>query len=178
MNLPIASSGPRVPDKQRPRPVPKAIRDVIVMMVRGRPDDPDQAPLDFITAAKACGVQPDIMRKWLDRPEVRSFLRAERKAYRAMVNAGNEAALARARDQATNPMATVRAVQALEQLDEEEHAQGQGIMPGFRIVISQEYASRMPDSSVIDVTPSPAPEPAEREPTARPMIRATPRSRR
>ena len=68
---PLMTSGPR--DPKRPRPVPKPVRDVIVLMVRGRSDDPDGKPIDFVEAAKLCDVKPDVMRRWLDRPAVRSF---------------------------------------------------------------------------------------------------------
>jgi hypothetical protein len=135
---PIAASGSREPKK--PRTVPKKVRDAIVFMVRGRPDDADGKPIDFIEAAKLADVKPDIMRQWLDRPEARAFLRAERVAFRAAVCAGNELALKRVRDGSENGMAVIGSVRALEQIDEEETRPNRGGIvqtPGFVIVINQ-----------------------------------------
>ena len=103
-NPPLATSGSRDPDRQRPRPIPRPIRRAIEIMVRGKPDDPDCKPLSFVEAAKLCDVRPDIMRRWLDRSEVRRFLLAERRAFRDTVCAGNELALQRVRDRSANGM--------------------------------------------------------------------------
>jgi hypothetical protein len=117
---PILSSGSREPDK-RPQPIPRKVRDAIALMVCGRRDDPDCAPLSFIDAAKECGIRPDVMRKYLDRPSVRALLRADRRAFRDAICAGNELALQRIRDRGGNAMAAVAAVRALEQIDSEEN---------------------------------------------------------
>ena len=109
---PLAASGSR--DLETPKAVPKAVRDALVLMVRGRPDDPDGRPLDFIAAGKVCGIKPDVMRRWLDRPEVIKLLRAERRVYREAVCSGNEGALARVRDTSENGMCVVHAVRTLE----------------------------------------------------------------
>ena len=74
---PLASSNPR--DREKRRPVPKPVRDAIVLMVYGRPDDPDGRPVDYIEAGKAAGIKPDIMRRWLDKPAVRALLHSERR---------------------------------------------------------------------------------------------------
>jgi hypothetical protein len=174
LNLPIASSGPRAPDKQQPRPVPKQIKAVIKLMIYGSPDDPDGRPIDFITAAKACGVRPDNMRKWLDRSEVRAFLRAERAVYRQVICSGNDYALRRIRD-GENAMAAVRATQVLEELSQDEagrSARG-AQMPGLIVQIITPPAA--PTSAhVIDSEPIPAPDAmqppvAEELPTAPPI---------
>jgi hypothetical protein len=161
-NPPLTASGPRDPEKQ-PRPMPKHVKDAIVLMVRGRPDDPDGKPLDFIEAAKRCGLKPDQMRKWLDRSECRSFLRAERKAWREAICAGNESALQRVRD-GDNAMASVRAVQVLERLDEEQEARshGQVLAPGLVIQIVSDANVTTPTAPLIDV-PVPASEPERAE---------------
>ena len=87
---PLTSSASR--DLKRPRPIPKKVGAAIVMMVRGLPDDEDQRPLSFIAAAKAAGIGPDTMRRYLDRPEVIVMLRRERRAYREALCGGNEGA--------------------------------------------------------------------------------------
>jgi hypothetical protein len=178
LNLPTTSSGPRAPDKQRPRPLPKHVRRMLELMVRGRPDDPDYAPLSFIEAGRLAGIKPDIARKWLDRPEVRSFLRAERKAFREAINCGNEAALARVRDTSDNGLAVVRSVQALEQLDE-QHATREGrggpALPGFVILVSNAPANMQRSPVVIEHESVPAVEPPE--PKAPAVSRTPPRRR-
>jgi hypothetical protein len=169
LNLPIAASGSRAPDKQRPRPVPKQIKAVIKLMIYGEPNDPDGKPVDFITAAKACGVRPDIMRKWLDRPEVRSFLRAERRAYREIICSGNEGALRRIRDESANAMAQINAVRTLEQICEEETIrEGRGtVSPGLVICMVQERPPQPSPAPVVDVEPLPVAEPAPPDPIFR-----------
>jgi hypothetical protein len=116
INPPLRASGPR--ELKRPRPIPRTVRDAIVLMVYGKLDDPDCKPLDFIEAAKLAGIKPDVMRRYLDRAEVRILLRNERRAFRDAICAGNEGALRRVRDKSANGMATVAAVRALEQIDE------------------------------------------------------------
>ena len=115
---PLTSSASR--DLKRPRPLPTAVRQAIVMMVRGLPDDEDQRPLSFIAAAKAAGIRPDTMRRYLDRPEVIAMLRRERRAYREALCGGNEGALATIRDASKNDMARVAAVRQLEAMNAEE----------------------------------------------------------
>jgi hypothetical protein len=135
---PLAASGSREPEK-RPRPIPQKIRDAIVLMVYGRADDPDCRALPCLEAGRECGIKPDVMRKYLDRSDVRRLLMAERRAFRAAVCAGNEGALQRVRDKSANGMATVAAVRALEQLDDENAPGARGVVPqapGFVIVIA------------------------------------------
>jgi hypothetical protein len=118
INPPLRASGSR--ELKRPRPIPRSVRDAITLMVYGKIEDPDCAPVDFITAAKLSGIKPDVMRRWLDRAPVRALLRSERRAFREAICAGNEAALQRVRDKSANGMVTVAAVRALEQIDEAE----------------------------------------------------------
>jgi hypothetical protein len=120
-NPPLAAAGSREPEK-RPRPIPKAVRQAVILMVYGRHDDPEYKPLDFIEAAKLAGIKPDVMRRYLDRPSVRSLLRAERRTFRETICAGNEGALKRIRDNAGNGMAVIASVRALEQLDNPQAA--------------------------------------------------------
>ena len=130
---PVLASGSR--EMKRPRPLPKLIRDAIVLLVRGA-DDLD-CPLDFVEAAKVAGVRPQDLRKWFDRPAFLQALRAERKSWRAAVCAGNESALKRVRDNSENGMAVIGAVRGLEDLDERETIQtrGQHERPGITINI-------------------------------------------
>jgi hypothetical protein len=106
-NLPVTASSREL---QRPRPIPRRVRDVITLMVYGRIDDESCAPVDFVEASKLAGIKPDVMRRWLDRAEVRALLLKERKAFRAAICAGNEQALQRVRDKSLNGMATVAAM--------------------------------------------------------------------
>jgi hypothetical protein len=157
---PLAASS-REP--QKPRRLPKPIRNALVLMVRG---DEDGRVIDFIAAAKRCGVAPDVMRRWLDRGEARQFLRNERQAWRAAICAANEIALRKIRD-GENAMASVRAVQVLEQLDtEQRHAGAFAPVAGFCIVIGDKVWTppSPPQKPTIDVTPAPAETSIERPP--------------
>jgi hypothetical protein len=140
---PVTSSGSRLPDK-RPRAVPKHVRHMIELMVRGKPDDEDCAPLNFIEAGRIAGIAPDRARRWLDRPEVRSFLRAERRAFRDAICAGNEAHLARIRG-GPNAAAAVRAISVLEELDDAETHPARRTVPsspGLLIVVERPVYER------------------------------------
>jgi hypothetical protein len=133
---PIAASGSR--EAKKPAPVPKKVKAAIVFMVRGRPEDEDNKPIDFVEAAKLADVEAWVVRQWLDRAEGRKFLKAERVAFRDAVCAGNELALKRVRDTSENGMAVIGSVRALEQIDADEtpHRGGQQIFPGFVIVVN------------------------------------------
>ena len=100
--------------------IPKNVRAAIKLLVHGRESDDEHTPLDFIEAAKETGVKPDVMRRWFDYPHFCALLRAERKAFREAVCAGNEGALRRVRDTSGNGMVVVAAVRGLEQLDTED----------------------------------------------------------
>jgi hypothetical protein len=150
---PIAASS-REPAKPR---VPKYVRQMLELMARGRPDDPDCAPLSFIEAAKTVGMKPDVARRWLDRSEVRRLLLAERRVFRDALSAGNEGALARVRDKSENGMAVIGAVRTLEQLSEDDTTRthsGIATSPGFVIVIKDGPSQPSP-APMIDVTPEP-----------------------
>jgi hypothetical protein len=109
---------------------------MIGLMVRGDPADESSSPLDFIEAGRRVGMPPDVARRWLDRGPFRLALRAERRAYRDAICAGNEAALARVRDTSENAMAQVRAIQVLEKIDVEADRAPAGIQtPGLVIQI-------------------------------------------
>jgi hypothetical protein len=152
---PLTAAGKREPSR-RPQPIPAKVKDVIKLMVFGRFDDPDCQPLDFIAAAKECGIRPDQMRRYLDRPKVRALLMQERRAFRAAICASNEAALLDVRNNSANGMARIAAVRALETLetaDAEAHGPGRQQAPGLVIVLNTGLAS--PQAPALDVTPDP-----------------------
>ena len=64
------------------------------------------------------------MRRYLDRPEVRALLLAERRAFRTAICGGNKGALLRVRETARNGMAVVAAVRALEELEGSRDGRG------------------------------------------------------
>ena len=116
---PLASAGDRDPRK-RARPIPRPVRDAITLMVFNV-DDPDCAPLNFIEAAKLADIV-NLMRRYLDRADVRALLRSERRAFRDAICAGNEGALQRIRNTSPNGMAVIASVRALEGLEAAEAA--------------------------------------------------------
>jgi hypothetical protein len=148
---PLLAAGSRSP--KRPQPIPKPIRELIKLMVWGEADDQDCTSLDFVTAARKCGVNPDKARRWLDRGEVRVLLRNERRAFRDTLCASNERALQRARDQSANLMVTVAAVRCLEQLGEASTMPARGADQTPGIVISIISAPSPAPRPVIDAEP-------------------------
>jgi hypothetical protein len=153
INMPIATSGLREP-KCAGR-VPRGVKTACLMMI--------EQGVDFIGAAKANGLKPDTMRRWLHRPEVISFIRRERARYRASICASNEHVLAQIRDEGANAMARVRAVQVLEGVEGSQVAKSASEVPNMTIrIINQTVPSVSPPT--IDVTsskPSPSAEPSE-----------------
>jgi hypothetical protein len=159
-NYPLATAGPREPEK-RPRPIPKVVKEACLLMIYGDVDDEESVPVDLISAAKSVGMRPATLRRYLARPQVIGFLRAERRSFREAICAGNEAALQRVRDggQHSNPMARVAAVRALEQFEDAE--QGRGLVPGRQEIagLTIRIINQAPSPPPIDVTP-----PIEHEP--------------
>jgi hypothetical protein len=131
---PITASS-REPAK--PRPIPLKVRRMVEAMVRGRPDDPDCAPLSFIEAAKIADLAVDVARRWLDRGQVRALLRSERASFRAALCASNEAHLARLRSSSPNSMVQLHSIKALEQIEEQAESQhaGRQQVPGLVVVV-------------------------------------------
>jgi hypothetical protein len=125
-------------------------------MVYGHPDDVDCGALTFVEAADATGIKPDVMRRYLDRPEVRALLLAERRAFRTAICGGNEGALLRVRETAQNGMAVVAAVRALEELEAPRDGRGVNVTVntavGVRSPIRPGYVIRLPQ----DLTGLPA----------------------
>ena len=125
--------------------IPDGVKRAIIGMI--------EDGLDFISAAKANGLQPQTMRRWLVRGEAISFLRKERARFRATVCAQNEAILADIRDNAENSMARVHAIKTLERLEDSEVARPSNApSPGITLRIIHQ----MPQPTPIDVTPTPA----------------------
>ena len=119
---PLTSSAGR--EMKRPRPIPPKLREAIGLMVYGHLEDPDCRAFTFIEAAHQMGIKPDVMRRYLDRPEVRALLLAERRAFRTAICGGNKGALLRVRETARNGMAVVAAVRALEELEGSRDGRG------------------------------------------------------
>jgi hypothetical protein len=154
-NPPLVAAGTRAPQK-RPQPIPRPVREAIKLTVYGRIDDPDCAPVDFIEAAKSVSMKPDQMRRWLDRPNVRALLLAERRTFRDAICAGNEGALRRIRDERPNAMAQVHAIKTLEQLGEEAAARPNSAAQTPGVVIRVLNVTTPPaEPRTINVTPEP-----------------------
>jgi hypothetical protein len=123
-------------EPKRERVIPRAVRAAVLAMIYGDPAAGDDAPpLSFVQAAKIAEIQPYVLRRWLDKPAVIQLIRSERAVFRRALCAGNELALAHIRDRGENAAASVRAVLALERIDEAGAIQGraQGESPGVVI---------------------------------------------
>jgi hypothetical protein len=139
ISTPLAASGARGPS-DRARRIPQSVKCACLLMI--------EEAVDFVTAAKASGLRPDTMRRWLHRPEVLSFLRRERAAFRQAVCSANERVLAQIRDDREgNQMARVHAIKTLEQLEDDAVAKPANL-PAPGIVI------RIVNQPPIDVSPS------------------------
>jgi len=146
--FPIRSSSPREPNK-RPRPVPVKVRSAIRAMIYGAENDPAAKPLNVVEAAKAVGLTPFVLRRYFERPQVLSLLRAERHAFRELLSSTNEYSLATIRDTSPNHMARCAAIRQLETLATDEAGQvGAPTTPGviIRVLVPQ-------PAQPIDVTP-------------------------
>jgi hypothetical protein len=155
---PLRSSAPREPNR-RPRPIPAKIKAVVHNLVWGRDDGPDALPMNLIDACAAAGVTPFVARRFLDRPSVIAYLRAERRKFREVLCAGNESALQRVRDSSANSMAVVASVRALDGLQTEDAGRTDGVSPGITLRIIHQQTPQP-----IDVTPQAKPLPAYAEP--------------
>jgi hypothetical protein len=54
-----------------------------MIMVRGLPDDPERKAVDYVRAAHTVGIDPALVRRWLNRGEVRALLYHENKLSRS-----------------------------------------------------------------------------------------------
>ena len=158
--FPIRSSAPREPDR-RPRPIPRKVRQAIELLVYGKPDDEDCKPVDLVTAANEVGLRPYVLRRYLDRGNVRAALLRERRAFRAAICGANELALKRVRDNSANGMCVVASVRQLEAMDADDGGRSvHAPTPGIVIKIINQSAPPVDAGNVIDVTPAPKPAPA------------------
>jgi hypothetical protein len=154
---PLVSSGPREPTK-RPRPIPAKVKAAIKLMVRGKDDDPDTKPFGLLEAARSAGMQPFVLRRYLERPTVIALLRSQRRAFRNELCATNESHLADIRANSLNAMAKLGAIRTLEELSDAEYATHRRSEPDssphvtIRILAGP---APPPDTPVIDVTPQP-----------------------
>jgi hypothetical protein len=148
ITAPFAATGPRSPTK-RPRGIPQAVQAAGLLMIHEK--------VDFVTAARANGLQPDTMRRWLNRPELVSFLRRESAAFCQAICAGNLHALRAIRDEpGGNAVAKVNSVKLLEDLNERASMRRSGDTPGPGITIR--VLNVVQDAKqAIDVTPAKVP---------------------
>jgi hypothetical protein len=146
---PFGASGPRSPTK-RPRGIPPAVRAALLKLIW------DEEECDLVIAARASGLRPDTLRRWLNRSEVVGFVLRERAAKRLALCARNETILGEIAARGGNEMARVNAVKALEQLDEQAPSSRTANLPtpGISIVIR---TAREPAGAPqpIDITPRP-----------------------
>jgi hypothetical protein len=131
---------------------------MIELMVYGQESDPAGQPMSFLAAAAIVGIKPPIARRWVHESRVRQRLLAERRAYRAAINSGNENALRQIRDGAANSMSRVAAIRALENLaedDEVRSSRGPGAvtMPGLVVVIERDSGVRTVNASPVTFDP-------------------------
>jgi len=142
--VPFAASGPREPT-QRPRQIPPAVKAAASKMI--------YEGCDLVVAARASGLRPDTMRRWLHRPELVGFLRRERAAYRQAICAANEHALKCLRDEpGGNAVAKVNSIKCLEDLNAEGSLRRSSDVPSPGVTIR--ILNVAPQSVPTDITPT------------------------
>ena len=143
ITAPFAASGPRSPT-ERPRQIPPAVKAAASKMI--------YEGCDLVVAARASGLRPDTMRRWLHRPELVGFLRRERAAYRQAICSGNEHALKSIRDEpGGNAVAKVNSIKCLEDMNEEGSLRRSSDVPSAGVTIR--ILNIAPQPAPIDVTP-------------------------
>jgi hypothetical protein len=143
---PFGASGPRTPAK-RPRGIPPAVQAAVLLMIHEK--------VDFVTAAKANGLAPDTMRRWLNRGELVAFIRREAAAFLQGICSGNARALQEIRDApGGNAVAKVNSIKQLEDMNERVSTQpGERLTPGIVIRVLNVNSAPAAPSSFVDVTP-------------------------
>jgi hypothetical protein len=114
----------------------------------------DGAPLDYSEAARTANLTARSMRRALERPHVRMYLRGQRDVFRASISARVIFRLDELARQNDNRAAAVSASRTILQLEDEAEARparGTQQLPGLCIVI-QAPASQPPAPPTIDVT--------------------------
>jgi len=134
-------------------------------MVFGSSNDESRTSLGFIQAANLAGVKPDQMRRWLDKPQVRSLIATERKRFRTAICAGNEGALLEIRDKSKNDMARIASIRLLSEIEQSEETSTPlgATTPGVTIIISGSPAPNAIDPSETIAVPYRSYEPADEE---------------
>jgi hypothetical protein len=129
------------------------LKTALDLMVWG---DADGIPLDYDDAARTANLTVRSMRRALERPHVRMYLRQQREVFRAAISTRTISRLAELRDQNDNRNAAVAAARALEQIGEEAEARPpQQQTPGFVIVVTN--APPHSSSSPVTIEPEPVP---------------------
>jgi hypothetical protein len=118
--VPLTVHGSREP--KRSRGIPSHIRQCVMIMVRGLPDDPERKAVDYVRAAHSVGIDPALMRRWLNRGEVRALLYHENKQFIAELSSGNAFALQELRDNARNEMVRLGAIKQIHEMHQAEVA--------------------------------------------------------
>jgi hypothetical protein len=113
---------------------------------------------DLVIAARANKLRPDTMRRWLHRPELVSFIRRERSAFRTALTANTEHVLQEIRGSSDNFMARLGAARELERLadDASMHRAGEVVSPGVVIRVLN-FVQDAKAGQAIEVMPTKAP---------------------
>lgn len=137
------------------------LKTALDLMVWG---DKDGIPLDYDVAARTANLTVRSMRRALERPHVRAYLRGQRDVFRASISSRVIFRLDELSRQNVNMNAAVGASRAILQLEDEEVQQRRGSVssPGLVIQIVSSPVPRVPVTAgpIVDVTPA-TPAPAE-----------------
>lgn len=125
------------------------LRQALMNMIWGV--EPD-TPLPWNEAAQAANFDVSAMRKALERPHVRQFLKHQRDVLRASICAANPVRLKRIADQTGNMNAAVTAIRQLEQMDEDQERAGSvQRAPGVTVIVVSQAPVRDISTTYADV---------------------------
>jgi hypothetical protein len=117
----------------------------------------DGIPLDYVAAGRTVNLSARSMRRALERPIVRQYLKTQKQVFREAASAANIQSLVRIRDAGRNETARVNAIKVLEDLGDQEHQRAASpvMSPGLSIVIQNVVpSSPAAPAPMLDVTPS------------------------
>src|SRR5262249_50238722 len=120
--------------RDRRRDIRGKLKTALDLMIWG---DEDRKALPWNEAARTANFNVRAMRKALERPHVREYLRQARRCFMDTLSAQTPARLAALRDQDDNRNAAVAAARTLEEIGAAEDTLSRGVQqtPGFSIVI-------------------------------------------
>jgi len=144
--LPATIERPNTPAETKKAKLP-AVRGKLVLALKAIVWE----GAEFKEAGEAAGLTAYQVRKAIDRPHVREYLRREREVFRAHVSAQNIHRAKQLRDESGNAMAQLGAMKFIEAMGDEDGARpGGSHTPGIVIMVGTQAPQQQPIKQVVD----------------------------